>query len=324
MTTATQSNSSRLAAPLRLTGIQRLLDRFGKRTLADIDGIDELVEQAAIDTAETEPADAGPSVYWADWRIDLMERLWGKGFMLPGGTDFVHQLTKPLSLGTKASVLVLGAGMGGPANLIAEQFGAFIDGVEPDPELAAASAKRAAVVKGMSRVKIKNMSIDDGEAFDRKYDAVFGQEILLRLADKTKLLEHCVNALKDGGKLVITDFTLAEGAGGKAIDLWLERERAQGSMLSENEWRQLFKDSGFNKNKARFRMRTIEDMSDRYVALVLNGWVALEESLRANAANRDTLREMITEAERWALRVTLLNSGLLRYTRLFATRQTEL
>ncbi len=324
MTTATQSNSSRLAAPLRLTGIQRLLDRFGKRTLADIDGIDELVEQAAIDTAETEPADAGPSVYWADWRIDLMERLWGKGFMLPGGTDFVHQLTKPLSLGTKASVLVLGAGMGGPANLIAEQFGAFIDGVEPDPELAAASAKRAAVVKGMSRVKIKNMSIDDGEAFDRKYDAIFGQEILLRLADKTKLLEHCVNALKDGGKLVITDFTLAEGAGGKAIDLWLERERAQGSMLSENEWRQLFKDSGFNENKARFRMRTIEDMSDRYVALVLNGWVALEESLRANAANRDTLREMITEAERWALRVTLLNSGLLRYTRLFATRQTEL
>ncbi len=324
MTTATQSNSSRLAAPLRLTGIQRLLDRFGKRALADIDGVDELVEQAAIDTAETEPADAGPSVYWADWRIDLMERLWGKGFMLPGGTDFVHQLTKPLSLGTKASVLVLGAGMGGPANLIAEQFGAFIDGVEPDPELAAASAKRAAVVKGMSRVKIKNMSIDDGEAFDRKYDAVFGQEILLRLADKTKLLEHCVNALKDGGKLVITDFTLAEGAGGKAIDLWLERERAQGSMLSENEWRQLFKDSGFNKNKARFRMRTIEDMSDRYVALVLNGWVALEESLRANAANRDTLREMITEAERWALRVTLLNSGLLRYTRLFATRQTEL
>ena len=208
--------------------------------------------------------------------------------------------------------------------MIANEFGAFIDGIEPDPELAAASAKRAAVVKGMSRVKIKNMSIDDPGAFERKYDAIFGQEIMLPLADRAKLLGHCVNALKAGGKLVITDFTLADGAGGEAVDLWLQREQAAGSILTENDWRSFFKETGFNENKARFRMRTIEDMSDRYVELVLHGWIALEESLRANAANRDTLREMIAEAERWALRVTLLNSGLLRYTRLFATKQTEL
>jgi len=57
---------------------------------------------------------------------------------------------------------------------------------------------------------------------------------------------------------------------------------------------------------------------------VLGGWVAFEESLRANAANRDTLRGMIAEAERWALRVTLLKSNQIRYTRLFATKKTEL
>jgi SAM-dependent methyltransferase len=301
------------------------LDRLGKRGSVAVDGLDDPAVQALSTTPaiETEDAPSAP-VHWGRWRIDLMERLWGKGFLLPGGTDFVHQLTKPLSLGTKASVLVLDAGMGGPANLIAKEFGAFIDGIEPDPELAAASAKRAAVVKGMSRVTIKNLAIDDDAAFERKYDAIFGQEILLGIADKAKLLEHCVNALKDTGKLVITDFTLADGAAGEAVELWLQREQAKSPILTEAEWRKLFKDSGFRSKDARFRMRTVEDMSDRYVDLVLSGWVALEESLRANAADRDTLRGMIAEAERWALRVTLLKSGLIRYTRLFATRQKRL
>lgn len=245
-----------------------------------------------------------------------MERLWGKGFLLPGGTDFISELTKPLNLGSKASVLVLGAGMGGPSNFIAEEFGAFVDGVEPDPELAAASAKRGAVVKGISRVKIKNIAIDDETAFSRKYDAIFGQEILLRLADKPQLLNQCTNALKKNGKLVITDFISGEDTDADATEAWLKREKAAGPTLNESEIRELFKEAGF-------RMRTVEDMTDYYVGLVLDGWVALEESLRANAANRDILMGMIEEADRWAQRVTLLKSDQLGYTRLFATKKTK-
>ncbi len=59
------------------------------------------------------------------------------------------------------------------------------------------------------------------------------------------------------------------------------------------------------------------------VDLVHNGWVALERSLRANAANRDILLSMIEEAERWAQRVMLLKSDQIGYTRLFATKKTK-
>ena len=325
MTTETQPTSSKLASPLRPTAVQRLLGRFGRRQSLAGGDVSAAEGRPANSTPPTKPETAGVAPrHWADWRIDLMERLWGKGFLLPGGTDFVAQLTKPLSLGTKASVLVLGAGMGGPSNLIAEEFGAFIDGIEPDPELAAASAKRAVVVKGMSRVSIKNVSIDDEAAFARQYDAIFGQEIMLRHADKSDLLDRCVNALKDNGKLVVTDFTCADGTAVEAIDPWLKREEAAGPILSEGEWRALLTGTGLPKKKPRFSVRTVEDMSDRYIALVLDGWVALEESLRANAANREILRGMIEEAERWALRVTLLKSHQIRYTRLFATKKTDL
>lgn len=313
MTTATYSISSKLATSLRLPAVRRLWGRRGNRR-SPADNYQNQTENVAPTPKKAAPA--APEIHWSEWRIDLMERLWGKGFLLPGGTDFVHDLTKPLNLGSKASVLVLGAGMGGPANLIAHEFGAFIDGIEPDSELAAASTKRAAVVKGISRVKIKNIGIDDDTAFARKYDAMFGQEILLQRPDKFQFLNRCAGALKANGKLVITDFTSAEDTSADATAAWLKSEKAAGSTLEEDELREILK-------KAGFRVRTVEDMTDRYVGLILDGWVALEESLRANAANREILLGMIEEAERWSQRVTLLKSDQLRYTRIFATKKTK-
>lgn len=322
MITAVRSTSSKLAKPFRLAAVQRMLGRIGSRRSASDDEFAQILDIASEDAsapraaAEKSEKASEPKVHWGEWRINLMERLWGKGFLLPGGTEFVHELTKPLSLGSKASVLVLGAGMGGPSNLIAEEFGAFIDGVEPDPELAAASANRAAVVKGISRVKIINLSIDDDAAFSRKYDAIFGQEILLQCADKSQLLDRCYSALKTNGKLVFTDFARPDDATDEITDMWLKSENAAGPTLSEGDLRELFKEAGF-------RMRTVEDMTDRYVGLVLDGWVALEESLRENTANRDILLGMIEEAERWAQRVALLKNEQLSYTRLFATKKKK-
>lgn len=310
---APPSISSKLAGSFRIQAVQRLWGRLGNRQSAEVSAFDDVLESTP-DNALSQDVEPAPA-HWSDWRINLMERLWGQGFLLPGGTDFVHELTKPLALGSKASVLVLSAGMGGPANLIAEEFGAFIDGIEPDPELALASTKRAAVVKGISRVTIKNLSIDDDSAFERKYDAIFAQEILLQLADKQKLLANCVGALKQNGKFVLTDFTKPDDTPAGAHKLWLKRESAAGPTLEDTELRALFKAAGFS-------VRTVEDMTDRYVGLVLNGWVALEQSLRANAANRDILLGMIEEAERWAVRVTLLKADQIRYTRIFATKKT--
>lgn len=325
MAVATLSKLTKLAAPRRLPGVKQLLRRLGSRKSSAKGDFGLALDEATIDaiasgtgtgTTSKSKAASEPTVYWAEWRINLMERLWGKGFLLPGGTEFVSELTKPLSLGTKTTILVLGAGMGGPSNLIANEFGAFIDGIEPDPELAKASADRAAIVKGISRVTIKNLTIDDDAAFDRKYDAIFGQEILLHRPDTREFLNRCVKGLKDNGKLVITDFTSPDDVADGAAADWLKREKAVGPTLNESELRTLFKEAGF-------RMRTVEDMTDRYVGLVLDGWVALEESLRANAANRDIILGMLEEAERWALRVTMLKNDQISYTRLFATKKKK-
>ncbi|NKB50048.1 MAG: hypothetical protein GKS02_11895 [Alphaproteobacteria bacterium] len=114
MQTAPSSIPSKLAASLRMQAVRQLWGRIGPNRASEDSEFGDILEDVAagISVPDTD-AESPVEVHWSDWRIDLMERLWGQGFLLPGGTDFVHELTKPLSLGSKASVLVLSAGMGG-------------------------------------------------------------------------------------------------------------------------------------------------------------------------------------------------------------------
>lgn len=259
-------------------------------------------------------ADAGPPPVWPEWRIELMERLWGEGFLLPGGEDFVTELAKPLNISEKASVLVVGSGMGGPARLIAETFKTFVDGIEQDRELAEASAERATVIGGLKRVKIGHMDYDGETSFGRRYDAIIGQEALLPLNHKQQLIVTCATALKTGGKLVLTDFALPDDA---VIDddfrLWLTREHTNAAPVSEAELRVLTKQNGMI-------VRVVEDMTNRYLKLALEGWTGFEKWFNENSHRRDILEPMLEEAERWSQRINLLKAGKLRYVRMLAIK----
>jgi len=69
--------------------------------------INAIASGAGTEAAANSAAASEPTIHWAEWRINLMARLWGEGFLLPGGTNFVSELTKPLSLGSKTTILVL-------------------------------------------------------------------------------------------------------------------------------------------------------------------------------------------------------------------------
>lgn len=268
----------------------------------------------ASESADAHPPADAPGRVWPDWRIELMERLWGEGFLLPGGEDFVTELAKPLNIGAKASVLVVGSGMGGPARLIAEEFKTFVDGVELDPELVDASNQRATVIGGLQRVKIGHLNYDGIDSFGRKYDAIIGQEALLPLANKQEMIRTCSNDLKTSGKLVMTDFALPDDATVDSdIEAWLKREHTSAAPVSEAEMRIICKETGMI-------VRLVEDMTERYLKLALIGWSGFEKWFQENSSRRDILVPMLAEAERWNQRINLLKAGKLRYVRLLSIK----
>ena len=56
---------------------------------------------------------------WNHTRIKICERIWGAGYVTPGGTEHVMKLVKPFALNPKMSYLDLGAGLGGGARAVA-------------------------------------------------------------------------------------------------------------------------------------------------------------------------------------------------------------
>jgi hypothetical protein len=84
-----------------------------------------------------------PEGVWPPARITVAESLWGEGFLFPGGEDETLRLVKPLGLSPKASLLLLGAGSGGPARAIAAKLGVWVTAFEADPDLAVLSMERS-------------------------------------------------------------------------------------------------------------------------------------------------------------------------------------
>ncbi len=73
-------------------------------------------EPTASPVPDPELADDDDPV-WPSARIGVAEALWGQGFLFPGGGAEVLRLTAPLGLSAASSLLLIGAGSGGPSRV---------------------------------------------------------------------------------------------------------------------------------------------------------------------------------------------------------------
>src|ERR1700675_4859895 len=72
----------------------------------------------------------GPPPTWTPDRLVTTDALWGEGYQFPGGEIETLRLAKPLGLSKASSLLLIGAGAGGPACSLAVQCGAWVSGFE--------------------------------------------------------------------------------------------------------------------------------------------------------------------------------------------------
>ncbi len=68
-------------------------------------------------------------------RLTLTQAIWGKGFNGPEAKEFLLHLVNPFGLTSSATVVQLGAGLGGAARAMVEAFGCRVKALEPAPEL---------------------------------------------------------------------------------------------------------------------------------------------------------------------------------------------
>lgn len=71
--------------------------------------------------------------------VALLEWIWGRDFMAPGGEGNVDKMVKGTNLAGRR-VLDIGCGIGGPAFVLARKYGARVTGIDLEPQLIARHA----------------------------------------------------------------------------------------------------------------------------------------------------------------------------------------
>jgi SAM-dependent methyltransferase len=196
---------------------------------------------------------------WPSARVGVAEALWGQGFLFPGGGAEVLRLTAPLGLSAASSLLLIGAGIGGPSRCIAAEFGVWVTGYEANRRLVDLANERSERA-GMGRRAQVEIWDTLRPKFPRRYFH-HGMAIeMLHGAKPDKVLTAVALALKPGAQFVLLE-TVADAPLDPAdpmVATWARLDHRSADMPSEPEITNLLA-------RLKFDVRIVEDVSRRCV-----------------------------------------------------------
>ncbi len=247
---------------------------------------------------------------WPALRLEVADALWGDGFQFPGGEAETMRLVKPLGLSAATSLLVVGAGSGGPPCCIAADMGVWVTGYEADRELLNAATERSLRAGLSRRAQIESWD-PEAPSFERGY---FHHGLALeplRDALVEPTLAALAEALKPGGHLVLLE-TVADKPLDPEDPLVAAWQRLDGRRLDR-----LPAEITITRALGRlgFDVRIVEDISRRHMQQSVEGWREAVRGMEQTKPNPREAAQLIKEAELWLLRIRLFRSHALRMVR---------
>lgn len=265
-------------------------------------------------TVAVGPEDAASGGPWSPLRLRLVEALWGEGFLLPGGAEEILRLAVPLGLSAASSLLLLGAGGGGPSVRLAGDLGVWVRGYESDPFLAATAARRIQRA-GVALAKRASVEVWDPQysGFKRR---TFHHALTieaLRTPRPEDVLAALAQAVRPGGQIALLE-TVAPtplNPTDPAIAAWLRLEPGQLPLPDPARIARALERLGFE-------VRVAEDISARHMRQAVTGWRRLVRDLGTERPDAPHAAVLVGEAELWLRRIRLMRAGRLRLMRWLA------
>ena len=261
----------------------------------------EPIVEETVDVAE-EPVD----------RLALSQKIWGPGFLVPGGVDYVMTMVKLFGVNPAMSLLDLTAGLGGPSRHVSQFFDVYITAMERAPEI----AKRAhsmSIDAGLGKkVPVTTYDPETVELKSHAFDCAYAEYLTVSVVAKERLIREVSKALKARGQFSFVDFVLADD--GDLEDARLEAlrkvERFAPVPWTVKQYTDCLTASGFD-------VRICEDHTELFMQHVNQGWKQFVEHYDVKLMTRGSQMAIAEEGELWMRRMTALQGGVLRVYRFY-------
>ena len=151
---------------------------------------------------------------YSDAVIAGMEKLFGEGFLSPGGAAEVHEMLGGVAIAGR-DVLDLGCGIGGATLMLARDYGAgHVTGVDLEADSIARTAAKVAAAGLADRVTLMDVAPGPLPLPDARFDLVFCKDVACHMADKAPFFAEAFRVLRPGGQFLCTDFVDGEDSVG--------------------------------------------------------------------------------------------------------------
>ena len=244
-----------------------------------------------------------PPIYYDKSHIAFLQKLWGDGYLSPGGPEEVQRILGDVEL-SKATVLDIGCGSGGITVSLFNDYGAQkvigID-VEPDVcEVAAERVKKLGLQEDIEIVKVKpgNFPYDDAS-----FDVVFSKDSIVHIENKEQLAKEIFRVLKPGGHFVGSDWLRSNDDDPSPEMLhYLKLEDLGFEMASPNRYTHALTEAGFQDVFLSNRNRWYTEKARQEV-------LKLSKLMRQEFEDISSKKFMDLTIETWNAMITVLETG---------------
>lgn len=191
-----------------------------------------------------------------DAMVAVLEWLWGRDFMAPGGAGNIEKMLRGIETRDR-EILDIGSGLGGPAFLLSRDYQAEVTGIDIEPHLLARARQRAQELNLQRPVIFEQVSPGPLPFEDRSFDIVFSSGAITQVDDKSGMFLECARVLRPGGYLTVYDWLKAEGDYSPDMMYFFEMEGLTYSLATLEETRKVVQKAGFDEV-------SVEDASDWY------------------------------------------------------------
>ncbi len=254
--------------------------------------------------------------YYPESELPIFEKIWGKGFVSPGGSKEIAKILHGVNLLDKR-VLDIGCGMGGIDILLAKEYGAAeVVGIDVERPVLE-KAKQYALEENLAE-KINFILVEPGPLVfeDNSFDIVFSKDAFLHIPDKIMLFSEILRVLKPGGMLLASDWLRGEYESPS-------EHMKEFAELSENEFNMVtLRDYTTKLQNVGFRNVTLRDRNEWYLRIAQQD-LTLIQSIKneiVNAVGLDVYEN--TWESFWKVLVETTKTGELRPTHVRASKST--